>query len=119
MYVIGVTPSADGYSRYIIAPYTEDLEWAQGKVPVPGGYISVRWEKEKNNKSFILTIESPENKTGEVYIPLPDVNYEIAVDGKIAWKNGKAANGFRAEYNKTSVRFKDIKGNHTFAWVSE
>ena len=119
MYVIGVTPSADGYSRYIISPNTEDIEWAQGKVPVPGGYISVRWKKEKNNKSFILTIESPENKIGEVYIPIPDANYKIAVDGKIAWKNGRAANGFKAEYNKAAVRFKDIKGNHTFAWVSE
>ncbi|MBN2038485.1 MAG: hypothetical protein JW864_00485 [Spirochaetes bacterium] len=119
MKVIGVTPVTDGYARYNIAPNPVDLEWAQGRIPVPGGYISVKWKRGKNNSSFIMTVESPVNKTGDIAVPLLGSNRNIAIDGKTAWKNGKPANGFTASPVKDAVLFIGIKGNHTFAWIKE
>ena len=119
MNVIGVTPATDGYARYNVMPDPVDLEWAQGQIPVPEGYISVKWKRGKNNSKFIMTVEGPVNKTGDIAVPLLGSNRDIAIDGKIAWKNGKPANGFKASHKNDSVIFKGIKGNHTFAWINK
>lgn len=40
-YFLGVKPLSPGYETYLVAPETGGLQWIEGKVPVPGGTISV------------------------------------------------------------------------------
>jgi hypothetical protein len=44
-YVLGVRPVAPAYSRYLFDARPSDLEWAEGRIPVPGGFIEARFEK--------------------------------------------------------------------------
>ncbi len=41
-YVLGVRPTAPGFSKVIIEPHLGDLEWVEGTVPTPHGPIHVR-----------------------------------------------------------------------------
>ncbi len=41
--VLGVRPTAAGFSSYTVAPTPGDLTWAQGRVPTPHGAISASW----------------------------------------------------------------------------
>lgn len=47
-FVLGVSPAGSGYRLYSFEPWLGELEWAEGKVPVPGGFIEVRLEKNKD-----------------------------------------------------------------------
>lgn len=40
-YYLGVKPLSPGYETYLVEPALGGLEWMEGKVPVPGGEISV------------------------------------------------------------------------------
>jgi len=46
-YVLGIRPAGVGYSSYRVDPFLGDLDWVEGRVPVPGGFIEVRVEKKK------------------------------------------------------------------------
>lgn len=43
--ILGVRPSAPGYSRMTIKPLAGHLQWAKGQVITPKGTVSVKWEK--------------------------------------------------------------------------
>ena len=116
IHVLGVTPKENGYSEFCVAPKPEDLSWAQGAVPVPEGYIHVRWQLAENNSSFVLTVLAPEKLKGSIAVPLIGGKHDIAVDGKMAFKNGMAVNGFNAKLLGDVVQFSDMRGDHTYAW---
>lgn len=46
-FVLGVRPAAVAYSRYRFDPRPGGLEWVEGRVPVPGGFIEARVERKK------------------------------------------------------------------------
>lgn len=114
MYVLGVRPTEDGYSRWIVAPEPVDLTWAQGDVPVPGGAISVRW---KRDKGFALTVDAPLDSVGEISVPLLGKPRTIAMDGKIVWRAGKPVKGAKARREGDRVVFAGISGRRTLAWA--
>lgn len=41
-YYLGVKPTAQGYSNYVVEPNLGGLEWMEGKVPTPDGDIELR-----------------------------------------------------------------------------
>ena len=41
-HVLGVRPGAPGWTSVIVDPHLGDLEWAEGSVPTPFGYVHVR-----------------------------------------------------------------------------
>ncbi len=43
-YTLGVTPAEPGYALARVAPRLGELAWAEGRVPTPHGFISVRAE---------------------------------------------------------------------------
>lgn len=112
--VLGIRPTAPGYRRWEIAPQHCGLEWAQGRVPTPGGDISSRWEH--TGDSLILSIESPTEGEGEVLVPLLGEPREIAMDGNVVWRQGRPVEGVHADQRADAVAFAGIRGNHTFAW---
>jgi alpha-L-rhamnosidase len=116
MNIVGVKPMKDGYVEYSVEPKPVDLIWAQGAVPTPSGSINVRWIRGKDDRSFVMTVEAPEQYTGNISVPLLGGRHDIAMDGKMAWSKGMAADGFEAVQRGDTVVFKGVNGNHTLAW---
>jgi alpha-L-rhamnosidase len=113
--ILGATPTSPGYRRWKIAPQPSGLQWAQGRVPVPGGSISVGWRR--SAAGFALTVLTPGGSAGSVAVPLLGASRTIALDGRIVWQNGHPAGGLEGEQVGDSVVFSDIRGDHTFAWA--
>jgi len=60
--VLGVRPLAPGWTRVRVAPKPDDLEWARGAVPLPGGgRIDVSWRiaEEAGERVFRLEVRAP------------------------------------------------------------
>jgi hypothetical protein len=47
-YVLGIRPASPGYSRFVVDPRPVGLEWVEGRVPVPGGFIEARVARRRN-----------------------------------------------------------------------
>ena len=45
--VLGIRPAQVAYRSFHFAPTLGDLDWVEGRVPVPGGFIEARVEKRK------------------------------------------------------------------------
>ena len=43
-YVLGVKPTEPGFAKYTVLPQSCGLRSACGRVPMPGGYIDIKWE---------------------------------------------------------------------------
>jgi hypothetical protein len=56
-YVLGIRPSEPGYRGFKVDPRLGDLEWAEGRVPVPGGFIEARVEKGAGKLN--ITVDMP------------------------------------------------------------
>ncbi|KAI4614875.1 hypothetical protein J4E80_006379 [Alternaria sp. BMP 0032] len=89
-HVLGVKPVAPGYTEWRVAPVTLDLEWARGRVPVPGGEISVAW----NATGRVITrleVMSPNCTSGTVVLPLSSqdgyVGGAFKVNGEVVARN--------------------------------
>jgi Bacterial alpha-L-rhamnosidase C-terminal domain len=54
-YVLGVQPTAPGFSTFTVAPHPGDLSWAQGSVPTPQGPIRVSWRKAAGGLALSVT----------------------------------------------------------------
>ncbi|WP_413098688.1 alpha-L-rhamnosidase C-terminal domain-containing protein [Streptomyces sp. Inha503] len=119
MHVLGVRPLADGYRTWAVEPDPVDLGWAQGDVPVPAGTLSVRWRRGADDDSFVLTVRAPEGTAGRVAVPLLDQDRTIAVDGRIAWHDGRPSGdaGRGAHRVGDTVVFEGVRGTATFAWA--
>lgn len=114
--ILGVRPTAPGYRRWVVAPQLSGLRWAQGRVPVPGGGISVRWKRTADD-GLILTVSPPKPGTGEVAVPLLGRQRTIAMDGWIVWRDGQPVEGADAQQSGDAVVFSNVRGEHTFAWI--
>jgi hypothetical protein len=55
--LLGVQPTAPGYSALTIAPRPSGLSWARGRVPTPRGTIEVKWKTRKQVASTSMEIE--------------------------------------------------------------
>jgi hypothetical protein len=64
-YVLGVRPEMPGYNEWVVEPLTLGLEWARGRVPVPGGTIEVSWNATRGVITRI-EISAPEGTKGRV-----------------------------------------------------
>ncbi|MGW5698850.1 alpha-L-rhamnosidase C-terminal domain-containing protein [Streptomyces asiaticus] len=119
MNVLGVRPLADGYRRWAVEPEPVDLRWAQGDVPVPAGALSVRWRRGAGDDSFVLTVRAPDGTAGRVAVPLLHKDRTIAVNGRIAWHDGRPAGeaGRGAHRVGDTVVFEGVRGTATFAWA--
>jgi hypothetical protein len=67
-YILGVTPTAPGFSRFQVRPMpVKEVTWAKGVVPTPHGTIAAGWEIAGN--TFKLNITVPEGAQAEVVLP--------------------------------------------------
>lgn len=115
--ILGIRPTGAGFERFEVAPKPADLHWAQGRVPVPGGTISSRWER--TARGFVLTVTAPNRGVGEIAVPLLGEDREIALDGRVVWRDGRPVGGVTATRHGDAVVFDGIRGDHTFAWAGD
>ncbi|UKZ97108.1 uncharacterized protein TrAFT101_011876 [Trichoderma asperellum] len=85
-YVLGVKPQSPGFQTWKICPVVDGggLTWAKGEVPTPQGKITVSWETEdaQTGVVFTLDIETPDNSSGVVCVPIMGLNNPtISMDG--------------------------------------
>ena len=57
-YVLGIRPRDPAYRSFAFDPHPCGLEWAEGRIPVGGGFIEARIEKKKNGE-YETRIKSP------------------------------------------------------------
>jgi Bacterial alpha-L-rhamnosidase C-terminal domain/Bacterial alpha-L-rhamnosidase 6 hairpin glycosidase domain len=115
-YVLGARPVTAGYKTWVIAPQPGDLEWAQGRVPIPSGTLVSRWQRGHRNSSFALTMAAPSGTSGTVAIPELGGARTITMDGRVVWRHGAPAGGVTAVERDGAVEFSGVRGSHTFAW---
>lgn len=71
--VLGVRPTADGWTKVRVAPQPGDLQWAKGAVPLPGdGRIDVRWEIRKEGDESVFQLEVVAPKAVSVSMEVPE-----------------------------------------------
>lgn len=115
--VLGVRPIADGFTRWAVEPHPGDLRWAQGAVPTPGGgLLTVRWERAEDDDSFTITVSAPEGTTGRVAVPLLGADRTVALDGRVVWRDGAAADGTDVTARPGAIVVDGLTGTATLAW---
>lgn len=65
--VLGVRPGKPGFEEIVVAPRTENLDWAEGVVPIPKGNVSVSWRKSADGAIEVKAV-GPKN------VPLRIIN---------------------------------------------
>ena len=67
-YILGVTPTAPGFSRFQVRPTpVREVTWAKGVVPTPHGPITAAWENA--GKIFKLDFTVPQSTQADVVLP--------------------------------------------------
>lgn len=92
--ILGVSPLEPGFARFRVAPMPGELKWAEGKVPVPEGIITVYWKRDREKNSFELEITSPQGCRAEVV--LPPVKFSetvVKINGKVKYPLKHAKRG--------------------------
>nr|ACD54790.1 alpha-L-rhamnosidase-like protein [Philodina roseola] len=64
-YVLGIRPTAPGYSSWSIRPQPGNLTWAVGRVGTPYGILTVKWNN--SDTEFKISVTVPTSTTGIVY----------------------------------------------------
>ena len=91
-YYLGVQPTSPGYKTYSITPVLGGLQWMEGKVPVPGGEVSLYCSKKQikvKGAAGIGTLHfssktKPVCKTASI-TSLGNNNYELQVQPNIEY----------------------------------
>ncbi len=77
--VLGVTPTAAGFSRWSVDPHPGTLTWVEGKVPTPAGAISVEWAHDARTGALTLDVRSPSTTAGTIVVPVPSKGGTVTV----------------------------------------
>ncbi|MDL4774420.1 alpha-L-rhamnosidase C-terminal domain-containing protein [Actinomadura xylanilytica] len=86
--VLGVRPTAAGYSSFAVVPFAGDLTWAEGTVPTPHGGIEASWRTDRHG--FGLTVRAPRGTTGRLAVPVSARTRKVTFDGRTVWAGGEA-----------------------------
>jgi hypothetical protein len=96
-HVLGVTPSAPGFSECEIRPFFGDLNWAKGSVPTPHGKVNVSWARRAG--SVTVKLRAPKGVRANLVLP-----------GKGRYRvDGKQATPVVASDGSVAFRFQDSK----------
>jgi len=92
--VLGIQPTAPGFSQTTIRPDLLDLAWARGAEPTPNGLIKVDLKQDGGNHHLHASIDVPSGVEAKVLFPVSSGAGHILVNG--ASKSGTSAeNGAR------------------------
>lgn len=77
--VLGIRPGAPGWTRILLAPQVNGLDWARGSAPSPHGGIHVAWERTAGE----LTLHAETPAGIPVDMALPGGHRQTFVDGGV------------------------------------
>ena len=100
--VLGIVPTASGFSQATIRPDLLDLDWARGAEPTPNGLIKVDLKKEGSGLQRDLDI--PDGVDATVLFPVKPGTDHVSV-------NGSSQSGTPAE-NGTRLSLHLVKAGH-------
>lgn len=110
--VLGIRPLRPGFRQWRIAPQPSGLEWAQGRVPIPRGGLSSRWEYRGGD--FVLTTEAPDHTVGIVRLPAPAARGTVTMDGSAIWERGRPTGRATVHSEGEAIIIAAVRGDHTF-----
>ena len=69
--LLGVSPTAPGFSKWVVRPHPGSVLWARGVVPTPHGPLSVQWQAgtKRGEPSFTLRVTAPAGTSGQMAVP--------------------------------------------------
>jgi alpha-L-rhamnosidase len=76
--ILGIQPTAAGFSKVTIRPDLAGLTWAKGAEPTPHGLLKVSLKKNQT------TIDLPPNVEADVLVPVSPNQQQVLVNGKTA-----------------------------------
>jgi hypothetical protein len=84
--ILGVRPLAPGFKQFMVDPQPCGLDFASGRIPVPGGNIEINWKKQ--NEKMSMSLRVPEGLTayvGEISYGPGRHDIEIAHMAEVAY----------------------------------
>lgn len=105
-YLLGVVPTAPGFSNFTVRPVPGDVTWAMGQVPTPQGPIVVSWAVSATG-GFLVNVTAPEGTSGQVSVPVGNSS-TILLDQNVVWSAGSSG---KDASNYVSVQVNE--GGHT------
>jgi hypothetical protein len=103
--VLGIQPTAPGFSQTTIRPDLVDLAWARGAEPTPHGLLKVDWKKD-GDRGLNAAIDIPEGVVATVILPVPSGTDHVLV-------NGHSMTGTPAENGKRLAVVLSHPGHYT------
>jgi len=89
--ILGIRPTAAGFSKVTIRPDLAGLKWARGAEPTPQGLLKVSL---KQNHGLQTTLDLPPHVVATVLVPVTNANQQVLVNGKSA-ENSRPFNSTR------------------------
>jgi hypothetical protein len=78
--VLGIQPTAAGFTKVAIRPDLCGMKWARGAEPCPQGLVKVDYQYDASG--FKARIEIPEGVRAEVSMPVKQGESSVEVDGR-------------------------------------
>jgi alpha-L-rhamnosidase len=91
--ILGIQPTAGGFSQVTIRPDLAGLAWAKGAEPTPHGLLKVSLEQKAGLQTII---DLPADEVATVLIPVPHPGQGVLVNGNAATDVKPAEDGTRA-----------------------
>ena len=91
--ILGIQPTAGGFSQVTIRPDLAGLAWAKGAEPTPHGLLKVSLEQKSGLQT---TIDLPADEVATVLIPVQHAGAGVLVNGKVATDVKSSEDGTRA-----------------------
>jgi hypothetical protein len=91
--ILGIQPTAPGFTQVTIRPDLAGLKWAKGAEPTPHGLLKVSLQQKHGLQT---TIDLPPDVEAVVLVPLGHVGPLVLINGKTAEHSKIAENGTRA-----------------------
>ncbi len=90
-YILGIKPTAPGFTQVAIRPELAGLEWAKGTEPTPQGLIKVDYRRASSG--LTATLDLPPGTRATVSMPVTQGETAILVNGRT--ESGTSAEGGR------------------------
>jgi alpha-L-rhamnosidase len=120
-YVLGVAPTAPGFTTWLVDPHGASLNWAQGRVPTPEGPLTVWWRwkgSPANRHAYTLVLSAPGGTTGSVELPVVRRGL-VVVDGHRVWSHNSGLAGVNWSAIDGRIVVPGLgPGTHVITWRS-
>lgn len=79
--ILGIRPTAPGFSQVLIRPDLAGLQWARGTEPTPRGIIKVNYHP-ASGSGLVATIDLPSGTQADVSMPVSEGQKMVQVNGR-------------------------------------